>query len=307
MTAQIRHLPAFPLDIHSLPDGFARLDGLTRDANHNRLYQVRPDGAGSRRRCDEMRWAGRISEALDEDRLLLRYQPIIPTQEIDVAERHFEILVSLREGDNEPVPPGAFIPEAERFGLMPRIDRWVVENVFRFVGRHRGLICWINLSSHTLADDSFEPFVEEQLGEQGLDPRSIVFEITESAAIANLQQTLRLIERLKALGCRFALDDFGSGMSSFAYLKHLPVDFLKIDGGFVRDMADDRVDHAMVDAINKVGQVMNLKTVAEFVETGSVLRQLRELGVDYAQGYYISRPYPLDDLSKRAFERRSGN
>ncbi|MBU0499158.1 MAG: EAL domain-containing protein [Gammaproteobacteria bacterium] len=283
---------------------------LAKDAGRNRMHLVLADNARSARHCGEMRWVARITEALEDDRLLLRYQPIIPAQVTGAPEHFFELLVSLKERDGTLIPPGAFIPAAERFGLMPRIDRWVVDRAFQFLGRNPGMVaggivCWINLSGQTLADAGFDDFVAEQLQAQGLSPRAIVFEVTESAAIANLQQTLRLIGRLKALGCRFALDDFGSGMSSFAYLKNLPVDFLKIDGGFVRDMADDPVDHAMVDAINKVGQVMNIKTVAEFVENESVLAQLRALKVDYVQGHYISWPHPLDELDAAPFERRN--
>jgi EAL domain-containing protein (putative c-di-GMP-specific phosphodiesterase class I) len=207
----------------------------------------------------------------------------------------------------EIIPPGAFLPAAERYGLMPTIDRWVVGTLFVSYGAElrrewetsckTGLCdCMhtINLSGMTLSDGTFLDFVREQLKQRDVPPEVICFEITETAAIANLPQAMHFIRELKALGCRFALDDFGSGVSSFAYLKNLPVDFLKIDGSFVRDSVTNPVDSAMVEAINNIGHVMGIRTIAEFVESPEILARLKQMGVDYAQGFYIHEPGAFD-------------
>jgi len=193
------------------------------------------------------------------------------------------------------IPPMAFIPAAERYNLMPAIDRWVVRSMFQWIAKQtekageRRLYA-INLSGQTLGDDSFVAFVVEQFEKSGISPRLICFEITETAAIANLARAMSFMSVLKGMGCRFSLDDFGSGMSSFAYLKNLPVDSIKIDGAFVRDIITDEVDMAMVEAINRIGQVMGIQTVAEFVENDAILARLKDLGVDYAQGYGVHKP-----------------
>jgi EAL domain-containing protein (putative c-di-GMP-specific phosphodiesterase class I) len=193
------------------------------------------------------------------------------------------------------IPPMAFIPAAERYGLMPQLDRWVIRNAFAQHKRCHGSgnyasTCAINLSATSISDDNFYEFVAEQLDLQELPPQEICFEITETSAIANLTQAVSLIEKMKALGCRIALDDFGSGMSSFAYLKHLPVDYLKIDGEFVKDLISDSVDQAMVEAINAISHTMRIETIAEFVENEAILEKLRIIGVDYGQGYGIEKP-----------------
>jgi EAL domain-containing protein (putative c-di-GMP-specific phosphodiesterase class I) len=184
---------------------------------------------------------------------------------------------------------------------MPEIDRWVIATAFAqrahcsAGGQLPGMFA-INLSGATICDENFLQFVQAQFEKFNIPPSSICFEITETSAIANLSSAVALIRSLKSIGCRFALDDFGSGMSSFGYLKHLPVDFLKIDGGFVQDMLDDPIDYAMVESINHIGQVMGLKTIAEFVENDATLNALRNLGVNYAQGYGVGKPQPLDQV-----------
>lgn len=201
----------------------------------------------------------------------------------------------------------AFIPAAERYNLMVSIDRWVLETAFAKLGQTGCAhidTCAINLSGASLGDDAFLGFVYQCFGRFAVPPRVICFEITETEAIANLSNARHIIGALTALGCRFALDDFGSGMSSFGYLKNLPVDYLKIDGAFIRNLANDPIDHAMVAAINDIGHVMGLETIAEFVETPDILPCLRDIGVDYVQGYGVARPRPLEvllaDLSKSA-------
>jgi EAL domain-containing protein (putative c-di-GMP-specific phosphodiesterase class I) len=200
------------------------------------------------------------------------------------------------------IPPMAFIPAAERYGLMPQLDRWVITSAFaRYALRHpvrnAGDLCMINLSGASICDEHLYDFVMEQFNRYQVPFAGICFEITETVAIANLTQAARLIRKLKDLGCRFSLDDFGSGMSSFTYLKHLPVDYLKIDGAFIKNMVNDAIDYAMVEAINNIGHVMGIETIAESVENDFILHALQKIGVDYAQGYAIEKPGPTMELS----------
>ena len=199
--------------------------------------------------------------------------------------------------------PGAFLPSAERYGLAARLDRWVIDHALDWLGRHpehteRLRLCSLNLSGPSLADEEFLEYVKTRVDRLAFPAEKICFEITETAAIAELRNATRFIHALKDRGAVFALDDFGSGLSSFAYLKALPVDLLKIDGLFVRDMAKDSVDHAMVKAINDMGHAMGKQTIAECVESRAVLASLREIGIDFAQGYATGRPRPLEELGE---------
>lgn len=273
-----------------------------KDAGRNRIHVFKPDDLDVKARQGEMRWVSRIQKALDEDRFVLYCQPII-----GVGRRseptHYEILLRIQGEDGELIPPMAFIPAAERYNLMSMIDRWVVGHVLQMVQNAAGPLgkaVWtINISGVSLGNDELLDYLVREIESSPLVGEQLCFEITETAAIANLRQATRFMQRLRKFGCRFALDDFGSGLSSFAYLKNLEVDYLKIDGSFVRDMASDPIDHAMVEAINRVGQVMNLKTIAEFVETAEILHSLEELGVNFAQGYFIAKPEPLADCLER--------
>jgi EAL domain-containing protein (putative c-di-GMP-specific phosphodiesterase class I) len=202
------------------------------------------------------------------------------------------------EGDL--IPPGVFIPAAERYGLMPAIDQWVVAHVFNFLhnyvrenGTENLPVLAINLSGESMGSEELLAYIRAQFELKIVPAANICFEITETAAIGNLNKAMSFINSLKKLGCKFALDDFGSGLSSFSYLKSLPVDYLKIDGVFVKDIVDDPVDAAMVAAINQVGHIMKIQTIAEFVENGEIMDILRKLGVDYAQGYHIDKPMSL--------------
>ncbi|MGE5240366.1 MAG: EAL domain-containing protein [Bacteroidota bacterium] len=272
---------------------------VAKDLGRNRLHVHQPDDVALARHRSEIEWAQRLSAAIKEDRLRLYGQPIVALQAGNNLVRH-EILVHMLDEDGQVVPPMAFIPAAERYNLMPAVDRWVLGATLSWMRRisrfASPMVCSVNLSGRSLCDHRFHEFVMSAIRDSGVDPARIVFEITETAAVANFAQAQQFIAALKRLGCRFALDDFGSGLSSFAYLKHLPVDYLKIDGNFVRDMAGDPVDYAMVEAINHLGHVMGIRTIAEYVESEAVLEKLRALGVDYAQGFAISHPLPLDRL-----------
>lgn len=268
---------------------------LAKDKGRNRVQIYTSENKELAQRHSEMEWVGRIQKALKEKRFVLYSQKILQLGNDAKNGNHYEMLLRMRDEEGTLVPPMAFIPAAERYGLMCRLDRWVIATAFaQYEGRHppgsaMGT-CAINLSAASICDENFHEFVVAQFDLYKVPPGGICFEITETSAIANLAQAAILIRKLKALGCRFSLDDFGSGMSSFTYLKHLPVDYLKIDGGFVKDMMDDPIDRAMVEAINHIGHVMHIETIAEFVENNAILEALRTMGVDYAQGYGVEKP-----------------
>jgi EAL domain-containing protein (putative c-di-GMP-specific phosphodiesterase class I) len=215
---------------------------------------------------------------------------------------HYELLLRMEDESGQIVMPGAFLPAAERYHLAGKLDQWVVSTALDWLSLNPDhldelALCAINLSGHSLGDDQLLDYLVGRLADRQSLNQKLCFEITETAAIANLDNALRFIHTLKNLGCRFALDDFGSGLSSFAYLKRLPVDFLKIDGVFVEDIADDPVSLAMVSSINDVGHVMGMETIAEFVENERILNKLRAIGVNYAQGYGMGKPRPLTEMS----------
>ena len=271
-----------------------------KDKGRNQVHMYQPDDNELKQRRGEMQWVSRIRRAIDENRFRLYYQPIIPLNPSSGLEVHRELLIRLLDEEGKLVPPMAFIPAAERYNMMPDIDRWVIRNSFKLLGAQCsddcGWVCAINLSGQSLCDNTFLDFVIRQLDLSGVNPDRICFEITETAAVANLVKASHLISVLKGMGCRFALDDFGSGLSSFAYLKNLKVDYLKIDGSFVRDMLNDPIDRSLVEAINQIGHVIGIQTIAEFVENNDILEALRKLGVDYAQGYAIAKPAPLEEI-----------
>jgi diguanylate cyclase (GGDEF)-like protein len=277
---------------------------MAKEKGRNRVQVYHREDSELSMRHGEMEWVGRLQKALDEDRFVLYSQDIVAISGPKKGN-HCELLIRMLDEKGEIVPPMAFIPAAERYGLMPSIDRWVIRNAFAIIARQQSAprgevqdVYAINLSGASIGDDRFLEFVREQFGRFKVPHQAICFEITETAAIARLDKATHFIQELRTLGCHFSLDDFGAGMSSFAYLKHLPVDFLKIDGGFVKDMADDPIDRAMVEAIHSVGHVMGKQTIAEFVDSERVIALLREIGVDYAQGYGVAKPRPFSPRLK---------
>ena len=264
--------------------------------NQISVYQNNEEGV---KQSSEMQWASLIPQALAADSFRLYCQPIIPIQKGEEIQ-HWEILLRLQDEAGKIVSPMAFIPAAERYNLMHLIDRWVISTLFAYLeqGRLNLKDCHnlyaINLSGASINDINFVEFMQEQFIKFNIPPTIICFEITETVAISNLTKTAQLIEQLKAFGCQFSLDDFGSGMSSFAYLKNLPVDSVKIDGVFIKDIVEDAIASAMVEAIIRISSVMDIQTIAEFVENEQVLHKLQALGIDYAQGYGIAKPLPIE-------------
>jgi EAL domain-containing protein (putative c-di-GMP-specific phosphodiesterase class I) len=242
----------------------------------------------------------RLNNALQDDDFVLHKQCIVALDG-NVSGPSCEFLIRLKGLGDKLILPGAFIPAAERYSLMPKLDRWVLTHVFEHLAKQFSAqrakmdsIYFINLSGATLGDDGYLKFVRAALTRTGLPPQAICFEITETAAIGNLTNALSFIQNVRALGCKVALDDFGSGLSSFSYLKTLAADYLKIDGAFVRDMLVDPMDAAIVQAINSIGHVAGMKTIAEFVEHPDIRTELAKIGVDYAQGFAIHRPESID-------------
>ena len=270
---------------------------IAKEKGRNRVHVYAPDDLAQAGLASEMGWVQRLQRALELNRFQLHAQSIVATAEAGRKGEHLELLLRLDDGDGRLTPPGAFIPAAERFGLMPAIDRWVVHTALEIIASRRAEFYGpaartyaINLSGITLTDETFLPFLRAELASSGVPPEVLCFEITETSAIANLERAAEFIEAMQAMGSRFALDDFGVGMSSLTYLKRLPVDYLKIDGSFVRDMLEDKSDYATVQTINQIAHMSGKKTIAEFVETPEILDALRVIGVDYAQGYAIDRP-----------------
>jgi len=270
-----------------------------KESGRNRIHLYNLEDSELVERQKEMQWVTRIHEAIKEDQFILYAQAIVPIEE--TGERHFELLIRLKESDGAIIPPGAFLPAAEKFDVIDQIDLWVVEKSFSLLANSNKFLdeinfISINLSGKSLTSSSFLTKIIDLINKTELDPSKICFEITETAAIANLSVAIEFINKLKEFGFRFALDDFGSGLSSFGYLKNLPVDYLKIDGMFVKDMVDDAIDLEMVKSINNIGHVMGMKTIAEFVENDEILNKLEMIGVDYAQGYGVGKPLPLSEL-----------
>lgn len=278
---------------------------LAKEDGRNRfhLYQANEKALVNRHR--EIQWVSRLKTALEEKRIKLYGQKIMPCAINSDAKFAVEILMRIEDDDNL-ITPGSFISAAERYDLMPTLDRVVINYVFNWLEKHSNHpkmsaidFFTINISGLSVSQPDFLDFLKERITHSSLSSDMICFELTETAAVSNLDSAKHFMSELKSLGCRFALDDFGSGMSSFAYLKNLPVDFLKIDGHFIKDIVNDPVDNAMVMAVNQVGHVMGLKTIAEFVEDDEVQSALQKIGVDYVQGYNVGHPVPIDECFRK--------
>lgn len=269
-----------------------------KDRGRNNVQVYQSNDKEMQQRQTDMQWTSRLQQALQSGSFLLCHQEMVALQRRNLDGFRTEFLVRLKQG-KEIIPPGAFIPAAERFSLMPKIDRHVIELAFNYLdrtglGRESSGTYFINLSGSSLSDGELFTYIRRMVDRYNIRPERICFEITETSAIAHLNLTLGFIEQSREEGFKFALDDFGSGMSSFSYLKTLPVDYLKVDGSFVRNMLEDPIDMGIVDACNRIGHAAGLKTIAEFVETEDVKKKLAEIGLDYAQGYGIARPELLN-------------
>jgi diguanylate cyclase (GGDEF)-like protein len=270
---------------------------MAKEHGRNRIHFFSEEDDEITRRRGEMEWHHRLRWVLEENRLLLDYQEVLPLQGAP-AEPHIELLIRLRDEEGKVVMPGAFLPAAERYGMVSLLDRWVVAQAIgnfdqlHTSGRTPGR-CSVNLSASTLEDDSFVDYVLELIERHGVEASRLCFEITETEAVRNLARAVSFIERLRAGGCLVALDDFGAGMSSFGYIKNLPVDVIKIDGSFIRDLDGDPMNRSIVEVITEIGHQRGLDVVAEWVGDEKVIATLRALGVDYGQGFALHRPEPV--------------
>jgi diguanylate cyclase (GGDEF)-like protein len=287
--------------VTSLMNAAETARNISKERGRNTIHVLDMEDSNLLQRREQIRWVGRIQSALRDDRFVLYAQLIQPLQ-AKTVKPHYEILIRMLDDDGSVIPPGKFLPAAESFYLMSSIDYWVIDKTFSELAEHsqqspQGCQVSINLSGQSLNDPvSFAAYIENKLEHHQLDARNICFEITESAAIANIDEARFFIDQVHELGCSFSLDDFGTGLSSFAYLKNLQVNFLKIDGSFVSDIVEDPVCESMVSAINQVGHAMQLQTVAEFVENDAIRQKLVKIGVDFGQGYGLGRPMPLRDI-----------
>lgn len=271
-----------------------------KDMGRDRVHVYMDDDSDLLRRQTEMQWVSRIKDALEEGRFVLHQQQMRPLTRLNGTTSYSEFLVRMLDEHNNIIMPGAFIPAAERYGIMPLLDRWVVNAAITYLADYfpanekNDSVFFINLSGHSLGDSGFSAYIRQQITDHNILPELLCFEITETAAISNLSEAVKFINEIRGFGCQFALDDFGSGLSSFSYLKTLPVDYLKIDGSFVRDLEVDPMNFAIVQAINEIGHVAGLHTIAEFVESEDTLDSLRGIGVDIVQGYCIGRPQEMN-------------
>jgi diguanylate cyclase (GGDEF)-like protein len=270
-----------------------------KERGRNRVHVYQENDEVLAKHEGDMYWASQVQAAIDANQFTLFAQRIAPVATDD--EWMYEVLVRMIGHDGQQIPPGAFLPAVERYNLAHKLDRWVIDHTLTWLDSHAEALnklqsISINLSGATLGDTSMLAFIRARLVSAGDLAAKVTFEITETHAVSNLREATEFIKELKILGCRFALDDFGSGLSSFAYLKNLPVDYLKIDGVFVKDVLDDPIDAAMVRSIVDIGRVMEMETVAEFVENEEIRRYLNEINVDYVQGYGVEKPMPIDDI-----------
>ncbi|MFP5440718.1 MAG: DUF1631 family protein [Gammaproteobacteria bacterium] len=272
-----------------------------KEAGRNRVHVFQEDDARLAERDDVIRWVSRLNEALEQDRLMLRCQRIQPVDPAAGLRPHYEILIAIEAENGEFIPPGSFMQAAERYNRMHAVDRWVIRNTLDWMHKNTDKLAdidgfSINLSGQSLNDEKLTSYILQQVMDSEVAREKVTFEVTETAAIANIADAADFIREMQAIGCKFSLDDFGSGLSSYSYLKHLPVDYVKIDGAFIRDLHRDNSDYMMVRSINEMAHLMGKRTIAEYVENDEILARLREIGIDYAQGYGIEKPRPLNSL-----------
>ena len=274
---------------------------IAKESGRNQVQIAHMGDRRLQERHGEMQWVARLNRAIEKDQFALYFQPIIPCANKSGTGRHVEILVRLIEDDGTIIAPGAFLPAAEKYNLVTNIDRWVIGHSLEWLAKNTSngaapTTLSINLSGQTIGSPDMLKYIIDKMNETGAPPEHVIFEITETAAIANITSATSFMLTLRGCGFRFSLDDFGSGLSSFTYLKKLPVDFLKIDGIFVRDILSDPVDYAMVKAISELGQLLGKEIIAEFVETPELADELRNMGINHMQGYAYGKPQPLNNF-----------
>ncbi len=274
---------------------------IAKESGRNQIQIAHMGDRRLQERHGEMQWVARLNTALEKNQFVLYYQAVVPCANKTRDGKHLEILLRLIDHDGTVITPGTFLPAAEKYNLVSSIDRWVIEHSFSWLAgksgeNSRNITLSVNLSGQTIGSSDMLKFIIDKMEETGVSPEQVIFEVTETAAIANITSATSFMLTLRGCGFRFSLDDFGSGLSSFTYLKKLPVDFLKIDGVFVRDILSDPVDYAMVKSISELGQLLGKKTIAEFVETLELSDELRKMGIDYVQGHAFGKPQPLNNF-----------
>ena len=274
---------------------------IAKESGRNQVQIAHMGDRRLQERHGEMQWVARLNAALEKDQFVLYYQPVIPCAKKTLGEKHLEILVRLIDHDGTIIAPATFLPAAEKYNLVTNIDRWVIEHTFMWLAENSGghnqtLTLSVNLSGQTIGNPDMLKFIMDKIEASGAPAEQIIFEVKETAAIANITSATSFMLTLRGCGFRFSLDDFGTGLSSFTYLKKLPVNYLKIDCVFVRDVLSDPVDYAMVKSISELGHLLGKETIAEFVETIELSDELRNMGIDYMQGHAFGRPQPLNNF-----------
>ena len=269
---------------------------VAKDTGRNRVHIYTRGNKELVRRKDEMQWVSRLTLSFKENRFVLYKQPIVPICSSEIQVSRYELLLRLKEPDNNIILPSEFIPAAERYNFMPTLDRWVIHAAFSCARHDAENACYsINVSGTSLNSNTLLSYIKQESKKFRINPEQFCFEITETAAINNLPKTAKLIRELKALGFKFALDDFGTGLSSFTYLSKLPVDYLKIDGDFVRNLSDNTVNHAIIWSISNIGQMLGMQIIAEYVENDQIYNTLSDLGIEFAQGFKFGQPQPMEN------------
>ena len=277
---------------------------MAKESGRNRVHLLEYDALELNYRQELQLWATKIDHMVKNDLLDIRCHRLHPLLD-DSLNPHYEMLLLIKDETGQLLPPGEFIEAAELYNKMADVDRWVIHYVFSWYSSHPEQLeqmggVAINLSGHSLNDVDFLEFIQGVFEQYTIPPQLICFEITETVAISNLNRAKNMIKAVKELGCEFSLDDFGTGLSSYAYLKNLPVDYIKIDGVFIKDIVNNTADQAMVKSINEIGHVLGMKTVAEYVENKDIVEVLKEIGVDYAQGFGVEKPILITELLQDA-------